>query len=72
MNEINTLEDPRSERILELIKDEPELTNFYYSLAKVIDEYLSYVYALDETSESDVEDDEPNEPYDSLETEDDY
>jgi hypothetical protein len=71
MNEINTLQDPRSERILEAIKEYPELTHFFISLSKVIDEYLSYVYALDETSDSDIED-EPSEPYDGLETEDDY
>ena len=75
MDEINeftycTIEDPRSQRILELIKHEPVLKDFFISLSELIDEYLKDMYDLS-FSESDIED-EPSEPYDSLETEDDY
>jgi len=76
MDEINeftycTIEDDRSQRILELIKDESVLKEFFISLSELVDNYLKDMYDLS-SSESDIEQDEPNEPYDSLETEDDY
>ena len=76
MDEINeftycTIEDDRSQRILEIIKDESVLKEFFISLSELVDNYLKDMYDLS-SSESDIEQDEPNEPNDSLETEDDY
>ena len=58
--------DENTKRIFEILPD--NLKDYFYSLVQMADDGLKEMYDL--SSDSDIEDDEPNDPYISIETSD--
>jgi len=58
--------DDETKRIFEIIPD--NLKDYFYALIQMADDGLKELYEL--SSDSDIEDDEPNDPYISIETSD--
>jgi len=58
--------DDETKRIMEIIPD--NLKDYFYALVQMADDGLKELYDL--SSDSDIEDDEPNDPYISIETSD--
>lgn len=56
--------DDETKRIMEIIPD--NLKDYFYALVQMADDGLKELYDL--SSDSDIEDDEPNDPYISIET----
>ena len=63
-------DDSKVKEILELLENNEDLLKYLISLLNLVDEYIKEMYDL--TSESDMEEDEPPEPYEYSENEDDY
>jgi len=51
--------DDETKRIMEIIPD--NLKDYFYALVQMADDGLKEIYGI--SSESDIEDDEPNDPY---------
>jgi len=58
--------DDETKRIMEIIPD--NLKDYFYALVQMADDGLKEIYGI--SSESDIEDDEPNDPYISDESSD--
>jgi len=63
-------DDSRVKEILQLLENHEDLSIFLMSLLVLVDEYIKEMYDL--SSESDIEEDEPHEPYEYSDNEDDY
>jgi len=63
-------DDSRVKEILQLLENHEDLSIFLMSLLVLVDEYIKEMYDL--SSESDIEEDEPPEPYEYSDNEDDY
>jgi len=63
-------DDSRVKEILQLLENHEDLSIFLMSLLVLVDEYIKEMYDL--SSESDIEEDEPYEPYEYSDNEDDY
>lgn len=64
-------DDARAKELKELLENNTQLLNFLMSLLDLADEYITEMYDL--SSESDIEEDDPNDPdYSTESDEDDY